>query len=179
MYERVTLLHMREASKTETCKYWYVHTKGLRHFGTDTEANVVDWIRLMTYWNITNWKLAAEYLCAFHAYGCNFCMQPSPQFSGNFWWAASEHVRTLPDSIGDRYCDTELWLFQSSEIRFANIYEYCADEFHRFQMEDHDMSPHVLEATIDGPNGRFITGYSTRKTPCCLVEPPTISHMSS
>ena len=50
-YERPTLLHMKDSSLKDglECKYFYLHTKGLRHFGTDKENYVIDWIHLMLY----------------------------------------------------------------------------------------------------------------------------------
>lgn len=54
LYERPTLLHMRNSCDSDghDTLYWYLHTKGLRHFGTNRESYVIDWIKLMLYWNI-------------------------------------------------------------------------------------------------------------------------------
>lgn len=110
-YERPALLHMRGQSEKEYCNYWYTHTKGLRWFNTPKENNVVDWINLLIYWNITKWEEAISNLKTHDVYGCNFTETPAPHFSGNFWWATSEYVRKLPAFIASGYNDPEFWLF--------------------------------------------------------------------
>jgi hypothetical protein len=94
LYERLTLLHIRKKSEEEdNVKYLYVHTKGLTHLNCTTgEFNnecIRDWIDLMIYWNITNWRKAIEMLQFHDIYGCEFFNDPQPHFSGNFWWANS------------------------------------------------------------------------------------------
>lgn len=106
-YERPTLLHMRKSSESEDCKYFYLHTKGIRHFGTNLEQYVLDWINFMLFWNIENWRLAIETLNSFHTYGCN---DNGDHYSGNFWWAKSSHIQNLPSSIGPLYTDPEFWI---------------------------------------------------------------------
>ena len=108
-YERPTLLHMRKLSdidNNDTC-YYYLHTKGLRHFGTPTELNVIDWINLMLYWNIEKWTLAIEKLKIYDTYGCN---DTGKHYSGNFWWANSKHIQKLPTSIKEYYTAPEDWV---------------------------------------------------------------------
>jgi hypothetical protein len=104
-YERPTLLHMRK--QAENAKYFYVHTKGLRHFGLGNEQCVVDWINLLLYWNIEKWRDAVDKLDVYDTYGCN---DTGFHYSGNFWWATSAHIRTLPDKIGDYYTAAEDWV---------------------------------------------------------------------
>ena len=116
-YERPTLLHMRETSSIDNpCKYWYLHTKGLRHFNTDRENFIIDWIHLMLYWNIIKWKLAVEKLDeGYDIYGCEELMK---FYSGNYWWASSKHILRLPTVIGCRYTEPEEWIMTVKE----NIY---------------------------------------------------------
>jgi hypothetical protein len=120
-YERPTLLNMQKSSFQENCNYWYVHTKGLRWFNTEKEENVLDWINLLLFWNITNWKKAVFHLNEYHIYGCNYTNVPTPHFSGNFWWAKSEYVKTLPDMISNGYNDPEFWLFYNNPY-YKNIF---------------------------------------------------------
>jgi hypothetical protein len=54
-YERRTLLHMRKKAFEEpNTNYFYLHTKGISHFGGDKEPQIIDWINLMLFWNIEN-----------------------------------------------------------------------------------------------------------------------------
>ena len=116
MYERPTLLHMRDASEREDAYYWYVHTKGISHFGTSKEPFVTDWIQLLLYWNIRHWKHAVHILDSYPTYGCN---SVGKHYSGNFWWATSAHVKTLPKKIGDGYIDPENWICSNNAKLFS------------------------------------------------------------
>ena len=110
LYERPTLINMREQSETdkENTVYWYLHTKGLRHFNTSRESFVLDWIKLMLYWNIQKWKLALEKLNSYDTYGCNNISNII--YSGNFWWANINHIRKLPINIESHYTAPEEWI---------------------------------------------------------------------
>jgi hypothetical protein len=116
-YERPALLAMQKDAidSQEEIYYWYIHTKGLRWFGTPKEQNVVDWINLLLYWNIEQWKQAIVYLNkGYDIYGCNQTDIPVPHYSGNFWWARSSYLKKLPTNIGPSYNDPEFWLFLSN-----------------------------------------------------------------
>ena len=120
-YERPTLLHMKEYSNTDPSNtaYYYLHTKGLRHYGTETEQNVIDWIKLLLYWNVTKWKIALNMLYHFDIYGCNACF--TDHYSGNFWWANINHIKALQNHIEDYYIAPERWVCSKNDIMF-NIY---------------------------------------------------------
>ena len=128
-YERVTLLHMREHSESDppNTSYWYVHTKGIRHFGTHVEANILDWINLLLYWNVHKWKIAISSLNSYDTYGCNGILWQGHlhqhlHYSGNFWWANSDHIKRLPNSIGETYTDPEFWICVNEPKMWCNIY---------------------------------------------------------
>lgn len=112
-HERPTLLHMQKASvNNESDMFLYCHTKGIRWYGTSKEANVVDWIKLLIYWNITLWKNAVDALKSYDTYGCNIttCNGKFPQhYSGNFFWATNVYLKKLSPSIGLGYNDPEFW----------------------------------------------------------------------
>jgi hypothetical protein len=113
-YERPTLLHMKQsAEKTDHTgtKYFYIHTKGIRWYGTPREQCVIDWIKLMIYWNIEHWCNAIDVLNKYDTYGCNYnCSEHPPHYSGNFFWTTSYHLKILPDKIGPHYNAPEFWL---------------------------------------------------------------------
>jgi hypothetical protein len=108
-YERPTLLHMRKMSEedTENTVYFYLHTKGISHFGTPKEPFVIDWINLMLYWTIEKWKLALNKLQTYDTYGCN---DIGYHYSGNFWWATKRHILKLPTKIEAYYNGPEDWI---------------------------------------------------------------------
>jgi len=111
LYERPTLLHIKKYSYVdpENTLYYYLHTKGLRHFNTEKEKIVLKWINEMLFWNIKNWKNAVEKLQIYETYGIyyNNC-----HYSGNFWWSTSKHIQKLPDIIEKYYTAPEDWVFK-------------------------------------------------------------------
>jgi hypothetical protein len=114
-YERPTLLHMRNSAETDSSDtmYFYFHTKGLRWFGTDKEENVVDWIKLLLYWNIEKWTDAIEKLHTHDTYGCNFYKNDNnypDHYSGNFFWVKNNYLKILDNYINIGYNDPEFWL---------------------------------------------------------------------
>jgi len=108
-YERATLLHLRNKTESDdpTTLYYYLHTKGLRHFGNRNEQCILDWINLMLYWNIEKWETAIEKLQTHDTYGCNSLHN---HYSGNYWWATKAHIMTLPDTIESDYTAPERWV---------------------------------------------------------------------
>lgn len=122
-YERPTLLYLQKMADedTEDVYYWYIHTKGLRWFGTEREQNVLDWIHLLLHWNINSWKDAIQALDnGYDTYGCNQTHEPVNHYSGNFWWTRSSYLRSLPRTIGNGYNDPEFWI-----LRPENAKWYC------------------------------------------------------
>ena len=53
-YEVPTLLSIRKNAEEDddNTLYYYLHTKGLRHFGNPNEQCVIDCINLLLYWNV-------------------------------------------------------------------------------------------------------------------------------
>ena len=114
LYERPTLLHLRDTADDGTL-YWYVHTKGLRWFGTPSEQNVMHWVRYMMYFDFTRWQDAVASLTSgYDTYGTDFSLGPNPHYSGNFWWARGSYIKKLPTSIGSGYFDPEFWIGTAS-----------------------------------------------------------------
>lgn len=108
-YERPTLLQMRKKSEEDSIHtlYYYLHTKGIGHFGNNNEQQIIDWINLMLYWNIEKWELAIDKLQTYDTYGCN---DVGWHYSGNFWWARSTHIKKLPTKIEAYYTAPEDWV---------------------------------------------------------------------
>ncbi len=116
--ERPTLLHMRSSSELDppSTLYWYLHTKGISHLGTDIESNVIDWVKMMLYWNVERYQNAVEALLTYDTYGCNYNFK---HYSGNFWWATRNHIKRLPDFIDSYYTAPEDWVCTFSKRIFC------------------------------------------------------------
>lgn len=110
-YERPTLLHIKSQCEKdpENTLYYYLHTKGLSHLGTEKEPYVIDWINLMLYWNIERWETAVNILSQdyYWTYGCN---HTGIHYSGNFWWSKPSHIKRLSNYIPDYYTAPEDWV---------------------------------------------------------------------
>ena len=128
-YERLTLHIMRHHAEIDNCQYWYAHTKGITHFDNNNLKSecVIDWIKLMIYWNFTEWEKASSNLFNYDTYGCEYTSNPKLHYSGNFWWANSCYIRTLPKIIGPEYCDPEFWLLNRQKNLICNIYSSGLD----------------------------------------------------
>jgi hypothetical protein len=140
-YERPTLLHMRvhaDVDDQNTC-YWYVHSKGITHFGKPNESCIIDWINFLIYWNITKWKIAYSMLEKYDIYGCNAI--DKHMYCGNFWWTNSEHLTKLPVWIDSYYTAPEDWICKNTNKMF-NIYScrligegHYKENIHRHEYE--------------------------------------------
>jgi len=130
-YERPTLLHLRNNGVNGNNYYWYLHSKGIRHFGEDRyieqrgeqvfvkERYILDWIDFLLYWNVTKWEYAVKMLSRdWNTYGCNYIY---PHYSGNFWWTQSSFLHNLPTEIGDGYTDPEDFISTNNNKMF-NIF---------------------------------------------------------
>jgi Methyltransferase domain len=81
----------------DTCRSWsgnvyYLHTKGVSHSRVDQHVRY--WRGLMLDQVVRNHDECTRLLLGHHAVGTNWW---GDHYSGNFWWAQSEHVRRLPD----------------------------------------------------------------------------------
>jgi hypothetical protein len=132
LYERLTIHTMRKDSENEICQYWYVHTKGISYYSDDffdyhKRECVIDWIKLLIFWNLIKWRIASNRLFTHDVYGCEFTHNPTPHFSGNFWWANSQYIKTLPNIIGKKYCDPEFWILNRNKSLICNIFSSGLD----------------------------------------------------
>jgi len=127
LYERPSLLYLRSLAEqdTEDVYYWYLHTKGLRWFGSQREKNVLEWIQIMLYWNINLWEKAVSSLQhGYDTYGTNLVdkiddKEVVKHYSGNFWWSKSSYLKTLPSAIESHYNDPEFWIMKMTPNTFC------------------------------------------------------------
>lgn len=173
-YERPTLLHMRTHAERDPVDtvYFYLHTKGIRHFGTPKEANVISWIILMLYWNISRWRYASEILKKYNTYGCEFIKD---HFSGNFWWATAKHIQRLPKKIDSFYIAPEKW------VTIVRDKLYCAyrSDYAGGGLYSHYLSPQIYTKLTNNE------AYNTNFKPCwiepskhALSQMNTVNHSS-
>lgn len=126
-FEFPALQFIKEKSADEDCLIYYFHTKGVSYHAAGNndkeflryKSYMEAWREMMEYFLFDKWQVAVNALLDGHdAYGC-FRMPPPPQgfrmFAGNFWWARSGYINTLPAlddpaKLKDRYYAEE-WIY--------------------------------------------------------------------
>lgn len=86
LYEKSTLNLLYEHALIEDFNVLYIHTKGIRHYGTKKYINVKDWVDYLSYFNIYKHDLCLEKLESNDCVGVNLQNYPQTHYSGNFWW---------------------------------------------------------------------------------------------
>lgn len=168
-YERPTLYHMRINADVDQGEnyYWYVHSKGITHFGKDYENCIIDWINFLLYWNIKQWKLAIKFLSNYDTYGCNaICKQ---HYSGNFWWTKSSHLKKLPVWIDSYYTAPEDYICKKNNKMF-NIYSSG------LQGHGHYSTPYTIDKYMIPEDFDIEAYYNINKDLHCLSYEKLIEH---
>lgn len=98
--ENFTLLQLHKcASYTPDSKFWYIHTKGVSHFGKPLHENVSLWRKYLEYFTIEKHEDCIKYLDeGYDACGPEWglqCCNISVGFAGNFWWANTNYLKTV------------------------------------------------------------------------------------
>jgi len=116
--ERFTILAIKNFLKPED-KFLYMHTKGVTK---PFEEPVYAWRALIEYQLIANHTKCLELLDSYDTVGVNYRLQPSPHYSGNYWWTTGAYFLKLPPTIGDGYTDPEMYIL-SANPRYHCIYD--------------------------------------------------------
>lgn len=121
----------------------YVHNKGVTRTASPTSVSVKElkkyfyWRQLLNYGVLENWEDCVNALEDHNTAGINFYNTPSPHYSGNFWWATSEYINTLPDPSTMDWWETlksmssDGWL-QSAHHRFRDEQWLCQNPLGKF-----------------------------------------------
>lgn len=115
LYERPTLLCLHDLCRSteDECLVLYLHTKGVsaKH-GYKIAGSVIDWRNLLEYFNLDCWRDCVSMLTEekYDVCGVNVQSIPKLHCSGNFWWARSKYIASLPHEIGSAYTDPEMWV---------------------------------------------------------------------
>lgn len=86
------------SKNNKNCNVLYIHTKGVRYSIDDTKQN--DWINMMTYFLLYKYQNCLQLLNdGYSSVGCNYNEDANGvtkrHYSGNFWWAKSNHLHKL------------------------------------------------------------------------------------
>ena len=125
LYEAPTLNKLQEFSSTNhNCNILYIHTKGIRYNVNNQKEN--NWIELMLYFlldkhNDCIQKLNENYDTVGCNYYCKMYNRIPPHFSGNFWWASTNYLKSinkLDENLRDRGT-CEFWLFRNAPLFYT------------------------------------------------------------
>jgi len=72
----------------------YLHTKGITG---EINNCIEDWVSYMTHFCVNKWKDCIEKLKNYVSVGVDLRDFPTLHYSGNFWWATSNHIISLPE----------------------------------------------------------------------------------
>jgi beta-1,4-mannosyl-glycoprotein beta-1,4-N-acetylglucosaminyltransferase len=140
LYETPTINKIKQfvdqQTDKEPCYILYLHTKG-NSYVTENQQ-VTDWTNMMLYFLVEKYKTCFDKLDLYDVIGCNYQLDPSPHFAGNFWWAKSSHINTLEllDETSEE-CNKhapEFWLLKNNdENNNSTIYcSHSSDKYHRY-----------------------------------------------
>jgi len=112
-WEQVTLARLHQFCQTDDGAVLYAHTKGA--WSQSELARV--WRVSMTHDVVSRWRECVDALEAVQAAGAFWLKSFEPEhaehesfFAGNFWWARSDYVRTLPPVGVDSRFQAEGWV---------------------------------------------------------------------
>jgi hypothetical protein len=142
LYEFPTLNALREHALREDFNVLYMHTKGVAFEEKgNTVAIVTYWRKYLEHFCIGKWVECLQALEEFDASGCEFYgpgLNVDPHFSGNFWWAKSSYLRTLPRVedilVSKEHSDpprmkAEFWVGSNHEIRVKELFHHGLDAY--------------------------------------------------
>ena len=88
---------LKKASEYDTnTAMLYLHTKGVSYANPYIKKNIDAWVRYLDLYVIKQWEECVKALEENDAAGGLYVYQDPKHFSGNFWWANSDYIKTLP-----------------------------------------------------------------------------------
>jgi hypothetical protein len=127
-FEYPTLRTIWQHAQNNKGAVLYIHTKGASRVGHAVDC----WRQMMLHFNVKKWQHAIHYLHNHDAAGCNRqTMSNRTFFSGNFWWAKCDYIRTLPDP--ERFkasrLQAEFWIGMNPSNKFYNLHASAVNHY--------------------------------------------------
>lgn len=131
IYERMCLETLHTHARNEKdFKVLYLHSKGVTKGNNNS---VLDWIELLTYFTVDLHNECLELLNTYDTCGVNLQRYEGIlYYSGNFWWANSNYIKSLSPKIGSGYIDPELWIGRTmnKKQRMVSLWNSDIDHYH-------------------------------------------------
>jgi hypothetical protein len=96
----------------------YLHTKGVTHSHQLVKKNVDAWVEYLDLYNIHKWKECVDALDTHDVAGGLYESSNPKHFSGNFWWANTNYIKTLPEITEKNYKlfnRGEFWILSNTD----------------------------------------------------------------
>lgn len=131
----------------------YGHLKGLSRQNLQ-DQRATDWRHYLSYWTIERWAENFKQLdSGCETVGINWLDEPWPHYSGNFWWATSQYIKTL-DALEDPATMTEPYQSRFCTTRLLPKHEFRL-ECEAWIGAGGQVQRHELHASPGKPNFMF------------------------
>ena len=121
----------------------YVHAKGVSHTHPILKKNIGAWVRYLDLYTINKWQECIEGLRENDAAGGLYEASNPKHFSGNFFWANSEYVQSLPRINKyniDSYNRGEFWILSNTSKVYSLKDNPTTDRYQNYVMDENDFS---------------------------------------
>jgi len=119
----------------------YVHTKGVSHTHPILKKNINAWTRYLDLYTINKWEECIQGLEDNDAAGGFYADDVIKHFQGNFWWANSSYIKTLPRlnnlNIGN-FNRGEFWILSNTDKVYALSGKTPVDMYQNYYCKDED-----------------------------------------
>ena len=129
--ESPTLIRLWEFCQHNDTNVLYLHSKGVtRAYNENIEA----WIDYMEYFCIEQYEKCLKALQQYDTCGVNFSHEPMKHYSGNFWWANGNFIKSrsiydvsLSSKINDQRWYCEFWLLDTLNVNPVSMHQTNLD----------------------------------------------------
>ena len=119
----------------------YLHTKGLSYTHPIMKRNVEAWVRYLDLFVINKWEECVKALEENDAAGGLYVYQDPKHFSGNFWWANSDYLKTLPRLNShniNQYNRGEFWILSNTDKVYSVQDNTPQDRYQNYVINEND-----------------------------------------
>ena len=119
----------------------YLHTKGLSYTHPIMKRNVEAWVRYLDLFVINKWEECVKALEENDAAGGLYVYQDPKHFSGNFWWANSDYLKTLPRLNShniNQYNRGEFWILSNTDKVYSVQDNTPQDRYQNYVIDEND-----------------------------------------
>jgi len=119
----------------------YVHAKGVSHTHPIMKKNIGAWVRYLDLYTINKWEECIQGLRDNDAAGGLYESSDPKHFSGNFFWANSEYIQSLPRITAyniDNYNRGEFWILSNTSKVYSLKDNPTTDRYQNYVMDEND-----------------------------------------